>query len=239
MEILNSAAINETISAICAEVEAQNRPQQDWHDLNEEELMFEAAVCIIGSQTAYELAMATAEHLRNSNLFRRLGADRAEYEELLVAALSQYVALRSDGNVVRWVRPRFNRRSAFLLAATRSNLHSRSTSIRQLLISSNSARNAREVLVQHVCGFGPKQASLFLRRIGYSVDLAVLDVHVLDYLQMAWDLTYKTEKLGRLPFYEHVEGEFRQIANRFGYSVGCVDLATWITMRVAKREAYI
>lgn len=236
---MNPAVINETISAICAEVKAQNRSEQDWHNLNEEELMFEAAVCIIGSQTAYELAMATAEHLRNSDLFRRLGADRAEYEALIVAALSDHVALRSDGDAVRWVRPRFYRRTAFLLAATRANLHGRSTSVRQLLLSSNSARNAREVLVQHVCGFGPKQASLFLRRIGFSSDLAVLDVHVLDYLQMVWDLTYKTEKLGRLPFYEHVEGEFRKIAKTFGYSVGCVDLATWLTMRVAKREAYI
>jgi len=46
-------------------------------------------------------------------------------------------------------------------------------------------------------------------------------------------------KLGLLTFYEEVEDNFREIASDFGHSLGCVDLATWVTMRVAKREGYI
>ncbi len=46
-------------------------------------------------------------------------------------------------------------------------------------------------------------------------------------------------RLGRLSCYEEVEDTFREIASRFGHSLGCVDLATWLTMRVAKREAYL
>lgn len=238
---MKSAVINDTIYSICAVVKAQSRPERDWCVLTEEELIYEAAVCILGSQTAYELAVATAEHLRHSGLLRGLDMvlGRTEYEARIAAALSIPVAVPTHDGTARWILPRFYRRSASLLAATRANIHCTGSSIRELLLSTNSAKNARELLVWHVCGFGPKQASLFLRRIGYSSDLAVLDVHVIDYLRLVWGQTYKAEKLARLPFYEQVEGEFRQIAEMFGYSVGCVDLATWLTMRVAKREAYV
>jgi len=238
---MKPSVITETIYSICAEVNAQNRPPLDWCILSEEELMYEAAVCIVGSQTAYELAVATADHLRHSGLFQFLGSgfDRAGYEACIVSALSDPVVVLSPDGIARWMRPRFHRRSASLLAKTRANIHGAGMSIKELLLTTVSAKDARQLLVRQVSGFGPKQASLFLRRIGFSADLAVLDVHIIDYLRIAWGLTYQLEKLARLPFYEHVEDEFCHIADTFGYSVGCVDLATWLTMRVAKREAYI
>lgn len=94
-------------------------------------------------------------------------------------------------------------------------------------------------MILSVWGFGPKQASLFLRRVGYCADLAVLDVHVLDYLHLTRGLRIAPNRLGRLSCYEEIEDTFREIASRFGHSLGCVDLATWLTMRVAKREAYL
>jgi N-glycosylase/DNA lyase len=95
------------------------------------------------------------------------------------------------------------------------------------------------LLVAAVSGFGPKQTSLFLRRIGYCSELAVLDTHVLDYLRMACGIRPKPGALSRLSSYEYVENEFRRVAKEFGYAVGCVDLAMWVTMRVAKREAMV
>jgi N-glycosylase/DNA lyase len=235
------AVLNETIHAICAEVNQNNAPQQEWHTLCEEELMYEAAVCIMGSQTPYEMALATASHLRNLGLFQYsdAGYSSDEYEWCVAAALSEPIQVFTAGGDMRWKRPRLHRRSASMLAMTRANVYGAGMSIRQLLLGNESPRIARELLIGRVCGFGPKQASLFLRRIGFSSDLAVLDVHVIDYLRLVWDLNYQPANLARLPFYEHVEGEFRQIATSFGYSVGCVDLATWLTMRVAKREAYL
>jgi len=110
-------------------------------------------------------------------------------------------------------------------------------SLRKILFSAGSAREAREILVKQVWGFGPKQASLFLRRVGYSAQLAVLDTHILDYLRLARGIDPKPSALSRLPSYEQIEAEFQRVAADFGHSVGCVDLAMWVTMRVAKREA--
>jgi N-glycosylase/DNA lyase len=111
--------------------------------------------------------------------------------------------------------------------------------VRGILFSARSARHARELLVNAVSGFGPKQASLFLRRVGYCSELAILDTHILDYLRMAHGIDPKPGMLSRLTSYERIEVEFQRVASEFGHAVGCVDLAMWITMRVAKREAVL
>jgi len=137
------------------------------------------------------------------------------------------------------VMPRFRNRLASLLATTVTEMYGKGHSLRRLLFAADNAKDARKALMLNVWGFGPKQASLFLRRIGYCADLAVLDVHVLDYLHLTRGIRIAPSRLGRLSCYEEVEDTFREIASRFGHSLGCVDLATWLTMRVAKREAYL
>lgn len=237
---MDVAIINRTIRAMCHEVKAQSGALPDWHRLSEEELLYEAAVCIFGSQLVFEMAVATADRLRETGLLRprSFRADRIAFESRAVDALSEPLAMAGKDGAVRYARPRFKNRMASLLATTVEEIYGNDRSIRGLLLAAGDAKEAREDLIQHVCGFGPKQASLFLRRVGYCADLAVLDVHVLDYLQLARGLSLAPSKLGRLSFYEDIENTFREIAAEFGHSIGCVDLATWLTMRVAKREAY-
>lgn len=240
-DIMKVKVINQTIRKMCIEIKAQGRGLQNWQLLTEEELLYEAAVCVIGSQMKFESAVAIADRLRDTYLLRpqRYGFDCATLEISIVNVLSEPVAVLDNNGATRCVRPRFKNRIASLLTLTISEIYGKSKTIRQLLLRAETAKEAREVMVQNVWGFGPKQASLFLRRIGYCADLAVLDIHVLDYLRLTRGVTIPLSKLGRLQFYEEVEDNFREIAIEFGYSVGCVDLATWLTMRVAKREAYL
>lgn len=235
------AIINRAIRAVCLEVEAQEPPVRDWRLMTEDELLYEVAVCIIGSQMLFEMAVATADRLRERKLLRPLTASSSErvFERKIVAALSDPLFVSSNDGTVRWVRPRFKNRVASLLGTTMSEIYGRSRTIGGLLSDAGSPKAAREAMTQFVWGFGPKQASLFLRRVGYCADLAVLDVHVLDYLQLARGLSLSPSRLGRLSFYEEIEDTFREIATEFGHSVGCVDLAMWLTMRVAKREALL
>ena len=111
--------------------------------------------------------------------------------------------------------------------------------LRGLLSGARNATRARSVLVERVWGFGPKQASLFLRRIGYDTNLAVLDIHIMDFLRFTRGIRATPSALGRLSSYEQIESSFKEVAAEFGHTVGCLDLATWITMRVAKREAIL
>ncbi|MBU3887151.1 hypothetical protein [Methylosinus sp. KRF6] len=233
--------INQTIRAMCLEVKAQASATQNWRLMGEEEFLYETAICIFGSQMVFEMAVATADRLRERELLQPEPHGRSvqAIERKLVAALSDPLLVPACDGTQRWVRPRFKYRLASLLAKTIVEIYGQSRTIHGILFDARTAREAREILMQHVWGFGPKQASLFLRRVGYCADLAVLDVHVLDYLQLAHGLSLSPSKLGRLSHYEEIEDTFREIAGEFGHSIGCVDLATWLTMRVAKREAFL
>lgn len=231
---MNMAAVDKTIRALCAEVSGSARGVRDWHLRTEEELLYEACVCMFSSQMVFEVAEAAARRIRDCGLLRATTAD--DYEKRLALALYEPLTVEQVGRI-RQVRPRFRKRLTSLLATTISTMRQQGQSLRSTLSSASSAREARELLVKQVWGFGPKQASLFLRRVGYCVELAVLDTHIMDYLRVARGIDPKPGALARLPGYELIEAEFLRVAAEFGHPVGCVDLAMWVTMRVAKREA--
>lgn len=237
---MNAEIINRTIYAMCSEIKAQGGSTLDWRLLTEDEMLYEAAICIFGSQMQFEMAVATADRLRERGLlFSKQLAGLTDCERQILDTLSQPLSVPGKNGRVRTVMPRFRNRLASLLATTVAEMYGKRHSLRRLLFSADSAKDARKQLMLNVCGFGPKQASLFLRRVGYCADLAVLDIHVLDYLHLTRGIRIAPSRLGRLSCYEEIEDIFREIAFRFGHSLGCVDLATWLTMRVAKREAYL
>jgi N-glycosylase/DNA lyase len=233
--------INKAIMAMCGEVESQATTSANWRQMTETQLLYEVVVCIAGSQMLFEMAVGIADHLRNSELLNpsTIRIEEDTYEASLVRGLSRQILMVDKDGVSHLVNPRFRNRLAFLIASTVKNIYGEGRTIKKTLKGTEGARSARAILVSLVCGFGPKQASLFLRRIGYCSELAVLDVHVLDYLELAKGFSIKASTLGRLSVYEKVEDEFRAVATQFGHAIGCVDLAMWVTMRVAKQEAYI
>lgn len=231
---MNMAAVDRTIRTLCAEVSGGSWDVVDWHLRTEEELLHEACVCMFSSQMVFEVAEAAAHRIKDRGLLQATRA--SDYENSLAQALYEPLTIE-QGERVRQVRPRFRNRLASLLATTMNTMREQDQSLRGTLLSADSACEARGLLVKQVWGFGPKQASLFLRRIGYCADLAVLDTHILDYLRVARGIAPKPSSLARLSGYERIEAEFQRIAAEFGHPVGCVDLAMWVTMRVAKREA--
>lgn len=233
--------INKAIMAMCGEVESQARPSTPWRELSEARLLYDAVVCIAGSQIPFEMAIGIADHLTQCGLLNPGNASFSgvNYEDSLVQCLSRKILMVTKDGTSRLVTPRFKSRLAALIALTIEKIYGNGLTFKKILNDAKSARAARESLVSKVSGFGPKQASLFLRRIGYCSELAVLDVHILDYLELANRFSIKASTLNRISVYERVEDEFRGIATQFGYAIGCVDLAMWVTMRVAKQEAYI
>jgi len=225
---------------MCSEMGSLKTDMRDWKSLSEEELLHEVTVCVFGSQMLFEVAIAAADRTKESGLLK-IGQpiERHEaYETRLKAILSEPLSVEING-IQRQMLPRFRNRLAVMLASTIERIHGQGRSLRAILRSAMSAKHARQLLVTVVSGFGPKQASLFLRRVGYCSELAVLDTHVLDYLRLARGINPRPGSLSRLSDYESIENEFRCVADGFGYAVGCVDLAMWVTMRVAKREAMI
>jgi N-glycosylase/DNA lyase len=123
---------------------------------------------------------------------------------------------------------RFPRLRANQLAKLRLRLHS--SSLSEMINKKKGSVELRAWLVDELPGIGPKQASMFLRNIGYSYDLAILDSHVVKFLERVKLLKSKTF-LSTLSGYEKTEKVMKNYAVEVGQPVGVVDWAIWITMK--------
>ena len=85
-------------------------------------------------------------------------------------------------------------------------------------------QKAREWLVKNIKGLGYKEASHFLRNLGF-FNLAILDFHILDLLEK-YGLIKKPKTLTKRKYLE-IEEELRQVANKVGLKPGILDLYLW------------
>lgn len=83
---------------------------------------------------------------------------------------------------------------------------------------------AREVLVNEIYGIGMKEASHFLRNVGY-FDLAIVDKHVMRFsINSGLVRPFKTLTRSR---YLEIERKLKELAHQLGMSVGILDLFIW------------
>jgi len=76
---MNMVAVDKTIRALWAEVSDSALGVRDWHLRTEEELLYEACVCMFSSQMVFEVAEAAARRLKDRGLLRATRID--EYEQ--------------------------------------------------------------------------------------------------------------------------------------------------------------
>jgi len=108
--------------------------------------------------------------------------------------------------------------------------------LHSFLEGSRDIRDARRRLALEVSGLGPKQASLFLRNIGYAACVAILDIHVLTYMNWVGLTETPLRSISTVKKYEALEDAFIEHAYSYGYTPDRFDLAVWVVVRVAKEE---
>jgi N-glycosylase/DNA lyase len=78
---------------------------------------------------------------------------------------------------------------------------------------------------------------MFLRNIGFTQNLAVIDTHVLRYLAAVGQrCSPQRPGIASLRKYEIIESRLRRIAEEFGTDPGRLDTAIWVVMRLVPRE---
>lgn len=96
--------------------------------------------------------------------------------------------------------------------------------LKEILDSFESESEARGWLVKNINGFGMKEASHFLRNIGYK-NLAIIDFHIMDILE-AYGLVEKPKTLSPKNYLE-IENTLRQISSKTDTNLGELDLYLW------------
>ncbi len=96
--------------------------------------------------------------------------------------------------------------------------------LKDILVRQGTPFMMREWLVANIKGIGYKEASHFLRNVGY-FDLAILDYHILDILER-YGVIKRPRTLTRKRYLE-IEGVIRKLGELVGLKPGVLDLYLW------------
>ncbi|MGV8079105.1 MAG: DNA lyase [Syntrophales bacterium] len=233
---MNIANIELAVRRICQEIHPSSS-QSSWDSATEAELVYELVACILGSQVPYEIALTAAEEIRDAGLLENPTKRYSMflYEKAIYDVLRQ--PLHGPGLAARGRRYRFARMRANHISRTVWAIYSDGGSLKGRLEACTSAKEARRSIVEIGVGIGPKQASLFLRNIGFTEELAILDTHLLRFMSLFGLLDQTTRSISSLQSYETHENHLRYYAKSTGYPLGCIDQAIWIVMRVCLQGA--
>lgn len=209
-----------------------NKSLTNKNNENEERSLWrELSCCILSSQVNYQLAREAAYAIDQAGILRRLERSWESIADDIRAILNGTFIIAGQPR-----RYRFPDAKACQIAKASVAIRNQSETLMDFLEEFDDVDALREWMVVNVPGLGPKQSSMFLRNAGISLDLAVLDRHVLDYMQIIGLLTEESNFPTTLRIYQATEMILRCHARELGYHVGILDWAIWIVMRVAKTK---
>lgn len=177
-----------------------------WKTGTEEEIFAELVFCILTPQSKAISCWATVENLLNKNFILTDDKDRLA-EELY------------------GVRFR-NKKAEYIIEARKLFLLDGKLSIIPKLSQFSNSNDKREWLVRNVKGFGYKEASHFLRNLGFGEELAILDRHILKNLKWVGVIGEIPEYLARAKYFE-IENKMRKFASEIDIPMSHLDLVLW------------
>ena len=165
------------VARLAPEVKNQLGPNSEFLS-DERALWTELSCCVLSSQVPYEMAVAVARRVSEAEVLDNI--DRGSFgriESRLTDLLLEPVEVK--GKLRRY---RFPRMRAKQLAEAAQTVWERFGSLAGLAEESSNPESMRQWMVEDLPGFGPKQASMFLRNVGLSYDLAILDRHTVQFM---------------------------------------------------------
>lgn len=211
-------------------------PRQKWDAMNEVDLWRELVACILGSRVRFNVVLAAIGRLDMADLISSAHrfSSLDKYEHDVLRALT---GTRKSGDASdlpsRYPFPRL--RAKQLRTATRT-IYANGGTISRFLHEARDVRDARFRLSAEVAGLGPKQASLFLRNVGYAFNIAVLDIHVLTYMNWVGLTPRPLKTVRTVRQYEILENTFIEHSFSAGFPPDLYDIAVWVVVRAARKE---
>jgi len=119
-----------------------------------------------------------------------------------------------------------NKKAGYIVIARKVFLENRKISIKKTLDGFHDTLECRDWLVQHIKGLGYKEASHFLRNIGYGENIAILDRHILRNLCRLGIIHEIPKSLTRSQ-YLHIENKMAVFAEQITVPLSHLDLLFW------------
>ena len=118
------------------------------------------------------------------------------------------------------------KKSEYIVEARKRFLDDGRVSIKSIISQIDDGHEAREWLVQNVKGIGYKEASHFLRNIGFEQNLAILDRHILKNLQFIGVIEEIPGFLSRRRYFD-IEKRMIEFSEAVQIPIGHLDLVMW------------
>ncbi len=218
--------IENAVLKVNRELENKNDKILSWKKFPEEELFSELVFCILGSRVSFEKAKSAGNKLKRLNLLK----PKILLNDLRVSKNLITKTLKND-------RYPFAKSKSTFITKTAKNIYKiNNSSIKKILLKAKNELEAREMLVCTCMGIGYKQASLFLRNIHYSENLAILDTHVLKYMGLMGLFNNRHNKTITKKHYSLYERKLMNYSNNLNTTLSKLDVAIWVVMRVVRRE---
>jgi N-glycosylase/DNA lyase len=119
-----------------------------------------------------------------------------------------------------------NTKAHYLVDARKLFMKEGRISIKPLLGKFADAYERREWLVKNIKGLGYKEASHFLRNMGFGKDIAILDRHILKNLKLMGVIREVPESMGRSK-YLAIEKRMARFAKDIDIPLAHLDLLLW------------
>ena len=173
---------------------------------NDDRIFAELIFCLLTPQSKAKICWKAVENLMEKDLLIR-----GSYEQVL----RELKGVRFKKNKARYI---MEARKTF----TREN----EIRIKGVISGFSDSKKAREWLVKNVKGMGYKEASHFLRNIGFGEDLAILDRHILKNLRLLGVIEAIPKTLTKKRYME-IENKMREFSRDIGIPLSHLDLLFW------------
>ncbi len=173
---------------------------------NEKELFIELVFCLLTPQSKAKTCWKAVENLVNKNILFK--GDKSQ--------------ILKKVNVIRFK----NNKTRYILQARKQFFKNGKILPGSLLSDFDDVLEKREWLVENIMGIGYKEASHFLRNIGYGEDIAILDRHILKNLKLLNVISDIPASLSKKQ-YLLIEKKMKQFSKKINISLSHLDLLLW------------
>jgi len=229
-DVESSVDIPEPIFKIYDVLEGDFQDRPNWRKMHEFSLWKHLCLCILSSNVTFELAKSAALRLAEQGiLHQRYLLENRKALKTIRQELSKsiYLPCKKDGTFRKYRFP--TRRSKDIVHAAHI-MYANEYTIRKYLKEAPTETQARNHLSEIVPGLGLKESSHFLRNIRYSSSLAIIDAHIMRFLQELGLISCETHSVTPIE-YMYLEKLMQYISKCNGLDLSILDNAIWHYMR--------
>jgi N-glycosylase/DNA lyase len=173
---------------------------------NDKDIFLELVFCILTPQSKAKTCWKAALTLKEKDL---LFSDDAG----------------SISNIINSVRFK-NKKAKFIIMAKKTFFINEGFSIKKLISEFPDNHEARAWFVKNIKGIGLKEASHFLRNIGFGKNLAILDRHILKNLKFFGIIDEVPQNLSEKKYFE-IEKKMKDFSNKIKIDMESLDFILW------------